>query len=186
MKAASLHCTTLFELSILRLPTLTADVKFESLTVLRLKYVNTIAELTSMLENSPNLRKLHIDHIFRGQCEESLIDALLGQNLRVLYICAEPLECQRIYDLIEGHPQRNLDILELHARTLNYSKCFQFRFTAFSGVEPNFEKQAEEMNDEFKDFLLLELLALVNMDESAHESDDAAIINHVMNSFEFS
>lgn len=115
-----------------------------------------------------------------------MIEVLLSYNLRSLHISAEPLECMKLFNLVESNPERNLDLLELRARTLNYSKSYQFRFKIFNGNEPNYKCLAEDMEDELKDFIMREIIKLVDEETGEVEDDDTAIVNYVMNSFEFS
>lgn len=153
--------------------------------MLKLKYINHIAEIKSILKNSENLRKFQIEHIFRGQCNEELIDTLLSFDLCSIHIGADPYESMTIYNLIEKHPTRKLDMLELYVHTLNYSKKYLFRFNTFHGNESNFANLADEMNEELKDYTMREMLKLVGEQNGDIEDDDAAIVNYVMNSLEF-
>jgi hypothetical protein len=138
------------------------------------------------MKNSPSLKKFYVEHVFRGQSNEELIITLLSFNLRSLLIGAEPSEALKILDMIDTFEDVKLDYLEFRVKTLNFNKNYQFRYRAFNDLEANYSKVALEMNGELKDFLLREILDLMGEENSATDDDDTAIVNYVMNSFEFS
>lgn len=137
------------------------------------------------MRNSPNLRKIYVEHVFRGQCNEELIGTLLGSNIRSLLFGAEPCEVIKIFNLIENFPASKLDYLEFRVHTLNFYKSYQFRYHTLNGIEANYASVKEEMCDDLKDFILKEALKGFD-EENEAENDDSSIINYVTNSFEFS
>lgn len=79
-----------------------------------------------------------------------------------------------------------LEFLELRVHTLNFYKNYQFRLHTANGVEANYASVAAEMTEDFKDYVMREMLKLVGEQNNETEDDDSAIVNYVMNSFEFS
>lgn len=55
-----------------------------------------------------------------------------------------------------------------------------------NGIEANYMEVAEELNEDLKDFMMREMLKLLEEQNEETEDEDTAIINYVMNSFEFS
>lgn len=179
LDSASIQCPKLSELTISRIPFLPAHVEFNALNILRVKYINSIDEITSFFKNAKCLKALHIDFVFRHQLNQRSIDEILGCNITQLYITSEPFECYRIFEMIEKCPGKKLESLEIRAQAFTYFKHYTFSYK--EDQRTKFQEMAERMDMELKDYLINEMF---NAEEHG-QNEDSVISDYVTNSFDF-
>lgn len=184
LELASIHLTNISELTISRIPFVPAHVTFKFLSILRIKYINSLEDITSFTKNAKNLRAIHVDFVFRHQLKQEHIDELLRCNLTKLCLTSEPYEIYKLYKMIEESPENSkLISVDMRAHAFNYFKCYNFRFKKTKGGgDVNYQEVAEKMRLDMKDYLVKELMD--TLEEGADEKDDdCVIIDYVMDSF---
>lgn len=181
-EAASIHCPNLSELTISRIPFLPTHVNFEILNVLRVKYINSIDEITSFFKNAKNLKALHIDFVFRHQLKQKSIDELLACNLTHLYITSEPFECSKIFKMIQNSPANKLESLDFRAQAFGYFKHYTFKYKE---SKIRFDEMTYKMEADLTDHLFSELLDPMDEEGSTFKDEDSVITDYITNSFDF-
>jgi hypothetical protein len=177
LELAANNCLRLAELTISRLPSLPWHIRFNSLTMLRVKYINNVDEIISIFYNSKILRTLHVDFIFRHQFNQESIDRLLLCNLTHLYLTSEPYECLKILQMIIASTEKTLENLELRTHALEYNKSYSIRFKKKGKNAANYGEMEMKLKHDVSDFGLKELQASMSgIDE------DSNIIDYILDS----